>query len=300
MIAGSHATVTEMQSAIRTAKAFINARKLHDLTILLRSDATTTVSYFNRQGGRRHHLAKWVAEFLVWCWDVHRIQFVAAHIKGIHNCDVDQLSRKMNPWAEIYLDTTAFTILERTWGPHTIDLMVTSVNTKHPRYFSWNADPGSAATKAMSQDWRLETNPYIFPPNTMIVRCAQKGRDTGCTLTIVTQLWPAKHWVPILMKMSCDWPLLLATTGVIRLTPILRHESTNPFRSMIGWRISGDDYRVHDFKRGASNCSYPTGRAGQEVNIWTEGFVYGHPTAGARAAHGRILARLTSSTGSLL
>jgi hypothetical protein len=300
MFAGAHSTVTEVNSAINVSKSFIKAHQISNVTVRLRSDASTAVSYFNKQGGRMLHLAKPVAEFLIWCWETHKIQFVSTHIKGSDNNLADYLSRKMNPWTEVALAPAAFDWLESIWGPHSTDLMASAMNTKVLRYFAWMPDPEAAAIDSLRCDWDAESNPYIFPPDVMVMRVLQKvqaGRASR-PMTIVTPLWTAQPWIPLLLEMSSDWPRLLESEELVKLPPVLEWEGAHsPYRALVAWRISTSVSSRRDFRSRASSCFSPTGKEGHKGNIKTEVLNFGSPSAESRTVFGRILHQWISVTG---
>ncbi len=240
-VAGAHSTVLELVADIKAAESFINMHNLHNMTIGIKSDATTSVAYINKQGGRMPHLARPVIQFMRKCWDERRITFTAMHIAGVDNEIADSLSRLSNAWGEISLSWTSFRILESMWGPHTIDLMATETNAKVDRYCSWKADPGSVLTDIFAQTSLTEMNAYVFPPDILISRLLTRVPTLlSHPFTIVAPLWPAQAWYPTLINLLVDYPVVLNHPNSLLMPPLLQAEPA-PTWTLVAWRICGQD-----------------------------------------------------------
>jgi hypothetical protein len=269
-LAGAHSTQAEVMADIAAARAFILLHDLRDTVIGIRSDATVSVSYINKQGGRLPHLSHPVSQFLQECWMTRRLTFVATHIAGKDNVIADALSRTKNAWTELELHQLSFQTLEMVWGPHSVDLMAAQPNAKVTRYFSWHPDPASAGVDVFSQDIRLETNPYIFPPDPMIRRVLEQiSQQQAGPLTIVTHLWPSQPWFPLLSSMLVDIPIILNhPRHSIVLPPLLLHQgAVPPPATLIGWRICGRACRQREFREWLSTSLCATGRTAMEDTL---------------------------------
>ena len=148
----------------------------------------------------------------------------------------------------------------RLLGNPDIDLFASRVSHQLDRYFSWTADPDCVAVDAFHQDWSLGF-PYAFPPFCLITRILRQTRDQGVgKLILVTPLWPAQPWYPLLMSMSIQAPILLPQfpellenpSGLVH--PLLQNSSLN----LVAWLLSGIDWKARDFReRLASSSSIP-------------------------------------------
>jgi hypothetical protein len=243
---------------------------MHNVVIEIRSDATTSVAYINKQGGSKPHLSHPVIEFLRWCWTERKITFIASHVAGVNNVVADTLSRTSNAWTELELHPLAFLHLEMIWGPHTVDLMASQPNCKVDRYFSWRPDPASAGIDVMVQDLRGEQNPYLFPPDPMIPRILHLIRQQGAgPITMVTPLWPAQHWFPLLLELVVDLPVILNHhSRTLVLPPLLVDKGCpTPTWTMVAWRICGRDFERKDFLRELFRLSSQTGKEAPMADI---------------------------------
>ncbi|XP_063289994.1 zinc finger protein 724-like [Pelobates fuscus] len=73
------------------------------------------------------------------------------------------------------LDTEAFSSLSSLWGPFSIDLFASRLNTQLSRFFSWRPDPMAEAVDAFLQDWSGDLL-YAFPLFSMIPRSLLQTR----------------------------------------------------------------------------------------------------------------------------
>ena len=62
-----------------------------------------------------------------------------------------------------------FEMIDRRYGPHSVDLFTTRDNQLLDRYVSWRPDPSAVAVDAFLFPLKGE-NPYCFPPVTCIPR----------------------------------------------------------------------------------------------------------------------------------
>ena len=82
-------------------------------------------------------------------------------------------------------------------------------NKQIPTYFSWKADPAAAAVNAMVQEWGALTL-YAFPPFILIGRVLLKMKqDQVLEACLITPLWRAQPWFPLVLEMSIDFPVLI-------------------------------------------------------------------------------------------
>ena len=294
-IAGGHSTLTEVHADIQAATAFIRLHNLRSQVIHIRSDATTSVSYINRHGGRKPHLNDPVVQFLWRMWQDRRILFTASHIPGVENVAADRLSRVLNPWTELELAPWAFQEIEHRWGPHSVDLMASSVNALIPRFFSWRVDPAAAGTDALTQDWSTETNPYLFPPDALIPRALHHARACQAPqFTMVTFLWPSRHWFPMVMSLAVKVPVFLPPHLVpVRLPPMAEGRSSPVSTSvLVVWRLCAKRWWDEGSRRRHSISSDADGL--EMASTWISPSSDGSITATQRGWITSILSSLRS------
>ena len=136
--------------------------------VLVETDNKVTQAYINHLGGRSIFLNSIARDLWSMCYRAH-ILLVAVHRPGKVNVRADRLSRWKHDHTDIRLSKAAFEIVDRRYGPHSVDLFATRDNRLLPRYVSWHPDPSAVAVDAFLFPLKGE-NPYCFPPVTCIPR----------------------------------------------------------------------------------------------------------------------------------
>ena len=108
--------------------------------------------------------------------------------------DVIWLPREQNSQADFHsrivdfddysLHDEVFFQLDELWGPHSVDRVACSYNTKLPRFNSRFLQPGTEAVDAFSQDWSSENN-WLVPPTIPICRSLSHMRDCMAVGTLI-------------------------------------------------------------------------------------------------------------------
>jgi hypothetical protein len=135
-----------------------------------------------------------------------------------------------------------FNAINDIWGPHSIDLFASSMNTKLQRYMSWKHDPKAEAQDALLQPWTHLGRPYICPPWNLIPRILQKLKQEKVQATIIVPNWSGAIWAPTIRTMATAPPIHLPRSAV--LDPKgneLGLLSKNPTWSLTAWSVSGAD-----------------------------------------------------------
>ena len=177
------------------------------------------------------------------CYRAH-ILLVAVHRPGKVNVRADRLSRWKHDHTDIRLSKAAFEIVDRRYGPHSVDLFATRDNRLLPRYVSWHPDPSAVAVDAFLFPLKGE-NPYCFPPVTCISRLLREVLRQQVTVTLITPDWQAA-WRPDLDRLLLDPPLRLPTDS------IKSTGSTLPHSKLTCFRISGSYSRLSAARRASS------------------------------------------------
>ena len=84
--------------------------------------------------------------------------------------------------------------LFRAWSFLSLDLFVTSLNAKLPRYCSLVLDPQVVFEDALLHPWD-NLDIYAFPPFPLVGRVVAQVRETpNLSIILVAPLWPEKEW----------------------------------------------------------------------------------------------------------
>ena len=216
------------------------------IQVKLLMDNTTAISYINKMEGLSPVLASLVYEIWQWCLQ-RKIYLSAQHIPGILNYAADQESRVYRDSSDWKLDPTVFACLNSLWGPLEMDLFATRLTNQLPRFVSWRPDLEAEATDAFSQDWS-QIRGYAFPPAFSLVgRCLSQLREQNTQrLCLITPVWEAQTWYPLLLEMSIDFPRMLPTGPMI----LSNEESPHPLPSLqlAGWLVSDNTTLQWEFQ----------------------------------------------------
>ena len=250
-----HINGLELLGATLAVKCF--AKEQSNLTILLRIDNTTAISYINRLGGTvSPQLNQLTRDLWLWCMN-RSITLKAVHLAGKLNTVADEESRVMKDRTDWQLCPDAFQTIIRLRGPLQVDLFASRLSYQLPDYVSWRPDPGAMACDAFSLDWS-QLKGYANPPWNLIGKVLSQVRAQKARLVLVTPLWKAQPWYPAILNMTTQIPILMRNRhGLIQPT----HPSNKPdiYPHLVAWTISGKDTEPKEFQAMLQNCYWPHG-----------------------------------------
>ena len=228
----------------QTEKVYINTakgRQLHNIVIP------------SKNGGNEKHNPHQIT------WDYlisKKISLTVEHIPGALNIQADWESRNQRDSSEWKLNTQTFQKLYQIWGTPNIDLFASRISHQLRTYFAWKPDPHSKATDAMQQNWR-HLYAYAFPPFSLIGRTLQKAHIQGTHMILITPLWQAQSWYPLLLRISVANPILLPQYPNLLKSPeghshpLLLNGSLN----LTAWKISGNQMLQREFQQQLPSLS---------------------------------------------
>jgi len=230
-----HINEKELRATIETIRAFES--ELAGKTILLKTDNRVAMAYINRMTGRIQALADIAREL------IELVQKIGAKVQATYigtkeNREADELSR----WKDTHdwtVKEEVSNMLQKRFGPHTIDRFADRHNTKTKRFNSWRREQGSEGVDAFSMSWKGENN-WVVPPIPLLPRVAQKLESKGATATVVTPKWPAQTWYQKLKGLAIEE--IEIPRRMIRKN---NANWRNSCWSFVVFRISGEKERVH-------------------------------------------------------
>ncbi len=140
------------------------------------------------------------------------VKLMAEHVPGVRNKVADTLSRLPKDRSDWRLNREVFKMLDRLWGPHTIDWFATRNNSQLPRFASWTADAKCTYVDALKNLHRKE-NGFANPPFAVIGLVLQRLRATKNPLTLVVPAWPSQHWWPMILELMVGRPSYTTSTS---------------------------------------------------------------------------------------
>jgi hypothetical protein len=222
---------------LKTVLHAVHLPEVQGKVIQIHSDSSTALAYVTKFGGTRSTLLMDLAR-QIW---THCLQtgtrVMTSFIKSEDN-PADLPSRALWLQTEWTLDPTLFQMIDKMWGPHTVDLFASRNNSQLPRFISWKPDPQALATNALTVPWTQE-NGFASPPWALISQCLAKVQREQSTLTLVTPYWPSAIWFPTLRNLTLYPPLLIQPQDRLALSP----DGTQLDWTLAAWRISGSGSR---------------------------------------------------------
>ena len=261
----NHINVLELKAVLLSLQTFLSHTS--DSHIRIRSDSYTTVSYINNLGGVKSVACHKTARD-IWCWALSKRNHISAeHLPGIENVIADKASRIFDENTEWQLTPSVFRDISNRLGPFDIDLFASRLNFQCPIYCSWKPDPSASFIDAFGFSWEQFTNPFIFPPFSVIMKCLQKICQDQARAVIIAPLWTTQPWFPKLMRMLSDAPIVLPL-GILRL-PFRERASHKLHKNLrlIACPLSGISTETKNFLQRQSPLLCPHGESPPCINI---------------------------------
>lgn len=150
---GLHISVLEL-GAISLALRFFRANIPPGTIIRLRTDSMMALGVLNAQSSRSIVLMDEYRALHALCAEME-VEPRAEHLPWALNEWFDRISRETDStvWT---LVATSFTMSDALFGPHTVDLFTTELDTRSPRFYTRWAAPGALGVNAMAHGWTGE------------------------------------------------------------------------------------------------------------------------------------------------
>ena len=177
-----HINCLELLAAMLAVQCYAKGKS--NLTILLKMDSKSALTYINKMGGTvSPELTRLAKELWLWCME-RNISLIAQHLPGVLNTIADAESRVMKDRTDWKLCPQTFHQIYQTLGPLEVDLFASRLSTQLTNYVSWRPDPLAMATDAFSIDWS-QMRGYANPPWNLIGRVLSQVRNQQAELVLV-------------------------------------------------------------------------------------------------------------------
>lgn len=148
-----------------------------------------------RKGSNKNHLQMLAESIFDICFR-NDINIKTKWVPREDNVEADSLSKFIDT-DDWQVTDEFFHMLDRKWGPFTIDRFARPENAKTARFNSKFFTPGSEGVDALTRDWSNENN-FLVPPVTLIPKVLKYLNRTPTVGTLVIPLW----------KSSCFWSMI--------------------------------------------------------------------------------------------
>ena len=197
--------------------------------ILTRIDNITAIAYINKMGGIKHkHLNEITKELREWAIQSKNWLF-AEYVASKDNV-ADEGSRITNLYTEWELSNHHFKTLCKEFSNPSIDLFATRINTKCPRFCSWERDPEAFVINALTIDWKGYFW-YAFPPFSLIPKILRKIKEEGSRGILIVPKWTCHPWYPMFMELLVSRTVQFGPSSNLLLSPC--RERTHPLAAKL-------------------------------------------------------------------
>ena len=189
-------------------------------------DNTNLIHFWNNEGGKNIPLTNEIKNLFSMSLKLNvtlNLQYVPsaameADAPSRYTFDID-----------CHLAEDTWRLVDRTYGPHTFDLMAIPSNVQKGRdgnnlpFFSPYICSGSKGVNMLAQPLPSQQNLYVFPPFTLIGPLIRYLRSFNARITIIVpDISPRKYWWPIINSLAVDSLLI----GKKRQTGVLLFRQT--------------------------------------------------------------------------
>jgi len=192
---GLHINVLELGAVTLALRSFRHLIP-RGTVLRLRTDSMVAMGVIHAQSSRSLVLMNEYRALHELCREMDA-QLRAEHVSSALNEWADRLSRE-NDSTDWTLAAEAFDSLNREFGPHSVDLFASELNTRCRTFYSRRPCPGAAGVNALTQSWVRE-NEWANPPFHLVGAVVARILAARATVTLIAPAWPAQPWWPLAM-----------------------------------------------------------------------------------------------------
>eukprot|EP00794_Sanderia_malayensis_P014932 gene14932-biopygen12452 len=215
--------VREAKALFRTILAFRNQITNAHVDALV--DNTNLLHFWNNEGGRNPSLNEAIKSIFELSLQLN----ITLHLHFVPSEEqlADELSR-FHSDIDCRLSDTAWLLVDRSFGPHTFDLMAIPDNARRDRngiklpFYSPFPCEEACATNVFAQELSPVHQYYVFPPFVLIGPLLRFLRGSGCSVSLIApDICPRKFWWPILTSLTTNKILLGSKrqSGILQYPP---------------------------------------------------------------------------------
>ncbi|CAI7888398.1 unnamed protein product [Closterium sp. NIES-53] len=193
-------TRRELEGVLWSLRTFMH--QIQGGHTLVRVDNQGVMFILRKGGSSTTELTLACKEIISLCTE-HSIRLAIEWIPRELNTHADELS-KLQDHDDYTLKQHWFRLLERRWGPHSIDLFANARNALLPCFCSKVPNPKAEAVNAFSTDWSGEHG-FAFPPPHLIPATLRHAQRTHAKITLVIPQWTGAAWWPLVQPSPQTW-----------------------------------------------------------------------------------------------
>ena len=198
----AHSTWRELENVHFSLKSFVNHIK--GRTVRFCVDNQSSVSIVAK-GSMKKSCHQFAIEIFNFC-HLNSINLTLQWVPREENKKADEISRlpeilDTDDWG---ITCEFFTVLNKRWGPFTVDCFANSYNAKCNKFYSLFLVPGSAGMDSFSQNWAGEFC-LLVPPVAVIGRCLEHLVRCRARGVLVVPLWQSAYFWPLLSEVYTQY-----------------------------------------------------------------------------------------------
>lgn len=207
---GLHINCLELGAVTRALLSFRHLIPAGSI-IRLRTDSMVALFVMRAGSSRSPALMDEMRDLYNLCMEMD-VELRIEHVFSALNEWADRLSREHDS-TDWTLPPAAFSTLDATYGPHSIDLFASTESARCQRFYSRWMCPGSLGTNAFRYEWVGE-NAWANPPFHLVGAVVSHVLRTKTTVTLVAPVWRAQQWWRRAVEGCAEWHILPAADGV--------------------------------------------------------------------------------------
>ncbi|CAI7730380.1 unnamed protein product [Closterium sp. NIES-53] len=223
-------TRRELEGVLWALQTF--ATQVAGAHVLVRVDNQAVMFILRKGGSRQADLTLTCQAIIQFCLG-NTTRLAIEWIPRELNVQADDLS-KLQDHDNYSLHAPWFRLLDRHWGPHTIDLFANARNKHVQRFCSKIPHPDAFTVDAFSISWKGERC-FAFPPPHLVPATLRHAELTHAELTLVVPQWTGASWWPLLQPSTQAWaPAVVAHLAIAQGGQCLRAGSHTTAFSGLG------------------------------------------------------------------
>ena len=190
-------TYREISNIHFSLVSFLSNIKIRSVTFKTDSQSAAKICKIGSMNAVLQHFAEAIFEI---CFS-NNIKLNVEWIPRSQNEKADAISRladaiDVDDWKT---SDSFFKILDKKWGPFSVDLFANFYNAKCSKFYSLFYSPRSHGVDAFAHNWAGE-NALMVPPIPLIPRTLYHARICKCKGTLIVPFWTSSSFWPVLLN----------------------------------------------------------------------------------------------------
>ena len=198
--ASQSSTWREMMAVLLSLRHFQSY--LAGQLVIVTTDNQANASCLSKLGSKSVHLAPVLRE--IWSLSLSARFWLKAHwLPRVFLSYQDQLGRISHTKEDWQINPSIFSMLDRRWGPHSIDRFATPHNRVLLRFNCPFFSSGSSGVNAFDQHWGQDNN-WLNPGFNLVLPAFRHLQFCKAAGTLIAPHWESQHWWSLLSSHATE------------------------------------------------------------------------------------------------